>query len=416
MYKLSLILISILQIPYVTYSQNDTLQGNNLYQQQDIKDWVAKRKSKEPKPVKSNYLLIVPFISSNPTAGFMIGGGLSYTFKTLKSDEHVSLISSNISYSTKKLVNLNVKSNVFVMHEKLFLNGDWRYLINSETTYGLGTDKPVSSSIDINGQPTSTDSLGQSLKYSQFRLHETGSWKLFTNFFAGIGFQYDRYFNITDDKVVAGDTSMAHHYQYSREHGFDPTHYITSGFSINFLFDSRDNQVNAYKGYYANINYRVNQVGMGSTENSTLLLTEYRSFHALDKNKRNILGFWLYGNFLTSGNAPYLALPALGYDQRQRTGRGYRFGEFRGENMVYGETEYRFPISIRTGILGGVLFLNSTSTSDKKNNIALLDYMRFGYGGGLRIMLDKTSRSRLQIDAGLSKGSFGFYLGALETF
>jgi hypothetical protein len=83
---------------------------------------------------------------------------------------------------------------------------------------------------------------------------------------------------------------------------------------------------------------------------------------------------------------------------------------------MYGETEYRFPISARTGILGGDIFLNATTTSNKKGDVKLFDYTRLGYGGGLRIMLDKQSRTRLAIDIGVSPGSVGFYFGAQETF
>jgi outer membrane protein assembly factor BamA len=402
----------------MSYGQADTTTRNTSeYQQQDVKDWLAKRKSKPPKPPKDNFLLIIPYISSNPTAGFMIGGGLSYTFKTKNTDEHVSLISSNVSYSTNKLVNINMKSNVFVLNEKLVLNGDWRYLVNSESTYGLGTAMPNSSSIDINGYPTSSDSSEQPLKYSQLRFYEVGSWRLFSSFFAGLGFQYDRFYDIKDEVLEKGDTATSYHYQYSIRHGFNPKEYTVSGISINFLFDNRDNQVNAYRGHFANLNYRVNLKDFGSADNSTMLLTEYRAFLPLDASKsRHILGFWFYGKFVPSGNAPYLALPALGYDQQQRTGRGYRFGRFRGEDMLYGETEYRFPISKQTGILGGVVFFNATTTSDRANKVQLMEQLKPGYGGGLRIMLDKASRTRLSIEAGLSPGSVGFYLAALETF
>jgi hypothetical protein len=413
---LYLIICSLL-FPCFVHCQDKSSNVEITFLQQDIKDWIAKLRSKPPKPEQGSFLLIVPFISSNPTAGLIIGAGLTYTFKANKQDEHLSLISSAASYSTNKLVNINLKTNAFIFHERLVLNGDWRYLINSESTYGLSTAKINSFNVDINGFPTADDSLGQPLKYHQLRFYEIGSWKVFKNFFAGVGFQYDRYYDIIDERLEKGDTGLSFHYQYSINHHFDPKEYTVTGVSLNLLFDSRDNQVNAYRGQYANVNYLFNLEGLGSTQNSNILLTEYRCFLPLDKKKqRHILGFWLYGNFVVNGIAPYLALPALGYDKQQRTGRGYTFGQFRGQGMLYGETEYRFPISKNTGILGGVVFLNATTTSDNEHNVQLMDYLRLGYGGGLRIMLDKTSRTRLQIDAGLSPHSFGFYLGATETF
>jgi outer membrane protein assembly factor BamA len=410
-------IISFLLLPCFASGQENSSRVEITFLQQDIKDWIAKLRSKPPKPEKGSFLLIVPFISSNPTAGFIVGAGLTYTFKASKNDQYLSLISSAASYSTKGLVSVNFKTNAYIFHERLFLNGDWRYLVNGETTYGLGTAKTNKSILDINGYPTSTDSLAQPLKYHQLRFYEIGSWKVFKYFYAGVGFQYDRYYDIIDDRLEKGDTGASFHYQYSINHHFDPKDYTVSGVSLNLLFDSRDNQVNAYRGQYANVNYLFNLTGLGSTQNSNILLTEYRCFLPLDRRKqRHILGFWLYGSFVTYGTAPYLALPALGYDKQQRTGRGYTFGQFRGQDLLYGETEYRFPISKNTGILGGVAFLNATTTSDQENNVKVMDYLRLGYGAGLRIMLDKTSRTRLDIDAGLSPHSFGFYLAATETF
>jgi outer membrane protein assembly factor BamA len=398
------------------FAQDST--GSQPFVQQDIKDWLRHIgwSKKPPKPASNNFMLILPYIASNPTAGLMIGGGLTYAFKANKQDQRLSSISANASYSTKKLLNLNVKSNAFVMREKMVLNGDWRLMINSETTFGLGTKAFHPSSTQINGYDTGEDTAGQVLRFNQVRLHEVASYQLVKNVYAGIGFHFDYFYNIQDAALSAGDSAGSHHYQYSITNGFDYTKYTISGFSVNLLLDSRDNQVNAYKGYYANVNFRMNSTVFGSSQNSTLLLTEYRSFHSLDPKSRHILAFWLYGNWSMGGEVPYLLLPAVGYDQRQRSGRGFTFGRFRGINMAYGETEYRFPISKRTGILGGVAFVNATTTDDPNDRVKMFQYLRAAWGGGLRIMMDKTSRTRLEVDAAIVNGSMAFYLGAQETF
>jgi len=405
---------------FCAFSQNDSINGQKVFVQQDIKDWMVRQKWVKKKPEKNNFLLFIPVIASNPSAGFIFGTGLSYAFKANPANERFSAVSANATYSTKKQVNLNVKSNVFAMKEKLLLNGDWRYMVFTESTYGLGTNTKGDSTgynFDINGINTNEEAYSQTLRYNQYRIHETGSWLLFPNFFAGIGVHFDRHDHIVDQKVEEGYPDSSYHYRYNVKHGFNPDGYTTMGASLNLLYDSRDNQVYAYKGYYANINFRMNTTALGSAQNSTVLLAEYRSFHSLDRGKnRHQLALWFFTNIVTSGNLPYLDLPAIGYDQRQKSGRGYSFGRFRGEGIVYQETEYRFPISKNTGILGGVLFLNVTSTSDEDNNTKLLDYFRAGYGGGLRIMLDKKSKTRLQIDAGIANRKFGFYFGAQETF
>jgi hypothetical protein len=368
----------------------------------DARDWLVQKGIWKTRPVKNNFLFLLPVVGANPSAGFIYGAGLTYAYQSKDGGSRMSTISSNASYSTKRLMNLNVKSNLFTFRNRLFLNGDWRYFVISETTYGLGS---------------SVRNPGQSLRYALSRFHETASFKLATNLFAGIGIHYDQQFHIDDKTAGAGDTAIAYHYQYSIRHGFNPGHYTTSGYSLNLLFDNRDNPINTYKGYYINVNYRINEASLGSSKNSTILLTECRSFFSLDGEKRrNILALWLYGNYVITGDLPYLMLPAIGYDQRQRSGRGYPFGRFRGESMLYEETEYRFPISYRTGILGGVIFLNLTSTSSREEKIRLLDYIQPAYGAGLRIMVDKMSRTRLQLDAAIGHGKPGLYFGVRETF
>jgi outer membrane protein assembly factor BamA len=159
------------------------------------------------------------------------------------------------------------------------------------------------------------------------------------------------------------------------------------------LYDDRDNAINGYTGYYFNVNYQVNSTTFGSSQNSQALLIDGRAYYSLDGRdfspgspgypnpSRNVLAFWIYGNFHTSGQLPYLALPALGYDQRQKTGRGYTFGRFRGEDMVYQESEYRFPLTGPNGRLRGVLFVNFTSTTDRDHHIQAGVYVRQAIAG-----------------------------------
>jgi outer membrane protein assembly factor BamA len=415
---LLLFFVAGLLLPHAGICQDSSLARKGNFVQQDAYDWLIQKNWLKKRPQKKSFLLIIPVIASNPTAGIIFGAGLTYAFTSKTGIIKLSSITSNATYSTKGLVNLNIKSNVFAYDDRIVLNGDWRYLVNNETSYGLGSQKYVAyDSLNPAGYQPSKDSLGQELKYSQIRIHETASWLLFPNFFAGIGFQFDRRFQIKDYTATAGDSLKSFHYQYSKLYGFNTEAYVTSGVGINVLFDSRDNQVNAHRGYYANLNYLINSSLLGSSQNGSLLRMEYRSYHSFaNKENGQLLAFWLYGHFKINGNVPYLALPFNGDDQRQRTGRGYAFGTFRGENLLIAESEYRYPISRYTGILGGVIFLNATSASNQLAGIHLLQYIRPAYGAGLRIMLEKTSRTRLAIDAAIGEKKLGIYFGVQEAF
>ena len=101
------------------------------------------------------------------------------------------------------------------------------------------------------------------------------------------------------------------------------------------------------------MNYRFNPKTDSNKYQSSTLLLESRYFIPLSKtNKQHVLGFWAYGQFVTSGHLPYLNLPAIGWDQNSRSGKGYTQGLFRGTNLVFLESEYRFPITKNQMISG----------------------------------------------------------------
>jgi hypothetical protein len=83
---------------------------------------------------------------------------------------------------------------------------------------------------------------------------------------------------------------------------------------------------------------------------------------------------------------------------------------------VYGEVEYRFPISKCGGLLGGVLFANVTTANNPALSLKLFESMRPSYGFGLRVKIDKYSRTNLAVDIGFGQQSMGFYLAVSETF
>ena len=89
---------------------------------------------------------------------------------------------------------------------------------------------------------------------------------------------------------------------------------------------------------------------------------------------------------------------------------------FRGNQMVYGEAEYRFPISQCGGLWGGVVFVNATTANSPIHSLGLFESVKPGYGFGFRFIVDKKSHTNLAIDLGFGEKSTGFYLSASETF
>jgi outer membrane protein assembly factor BamA len=367
-------------------------------------------------------MLVVPIIGSNPATGFMAGVGGQAAFKLPGCDTYSSL-SGSAQFTTKSQMIFMLKNNMYTRGNRFYLEGDWRYLVFSQSTYGLGTTAPEGGLLEYQyhlfGLATGQDSLAQPMKFNFARIHQSVSFRLYKGIMAGIGYEFDLYSKIRDEKFVFGpvDTLLTSHAIYNVWYGFDLSRYYTSHVSFNLTYDTRDNIMNAYKGILATAGYRYGPEFLGNVKTSSSFDFEWRSFHGLSKkNPRHLIALWAMGTITRVGDLPYMILPATAYDQRNRNSRGYTQGRFRGPKFLYGEAEYRFPISRCTGVLGGVVFINATTTDNPVLNVDLFDAIRPAYGAGLRVMIDKASRMNLAVDVAWGHHSFGFYLNVTETF
>ena len=383
-----------------------------------------KKKNKVPPSEKKMNMLLLPKISFNPANGLMLGvsGNIGLFFGPRESTR-ISFAGFTVAVTTEKQFISFIKSTLYTAENKFFLQGDWRYYKYSESTYGLGTNSPDTSlKIDPSWGWEGAeigDGVGYPMRYDYVIFHEIANMKVFDNFYLGIGYQLDYFWNIKDEKLKLDSIpkQITPHWGYSKIHGFDTASYMLSGVSLNVMYDSRDNQINAYKGYYARINYRMNPTFLGSNKNSTELWVEFRTYIGLSrKMPRHLIAFWFFGNFQITGTQPYLTLMALGDDQNARSGRGYTAGRFRGQDYVYGEVEYRFPLMQCAQTLGGVIFVNASTASNRDRNVHLFDYVQPAFGFGLRILVNKNIRMNLDIDFGLGIRSKGVYLGGTEVF
>ncbi len=385
----------------------------------DFKDILRGKDTLKIKATKNNYLLITPVVGSSPATGFILGIAGQYTFKGPKPEDKYSIVNANAQYTTKNQLLIQAKNNLLLFNNRLYCSGDWRVFIYSQPTYGLGTgvlNAQEGGGIILADEFLEPDSLAQPMKFNYYKFHQTAAYNFKGLFYFGGGIHFDIYNSIKDEdlNLAAGDTT--YHYSYSTEHNFNPEKYTLNGISASAIIDTRDNQLNAYTGWFLNLNFRYNPKLSSSQKNSTMLFAEMRHFETFKvKRHQHTIGFWVWANLVTGGEVPYLTLPAVGWDQRSRSGRGYPQGMFRGDKMIYGEFEYRFPL-ICNGFLGGVVFVNAVTASNKDADEPLFRYIRPAFGAGLRLLMDKSSRTNLVIDYGKGKKSNGFYLNGGETF
>lgn len=370
---------------------------------------------------------IIPFpvIATNPTVGFAYGVSPGFTWHMGNSQNtSMSSVVGALVYTTNQQLLFSVRGNTFLEGDKWNIMADLRYQMTSQPTYGLGTGSGSIHPIVNNDYGYSERHYlkkHQMMEYDLIRAYMTGLRRYEdTRFFYGLGYHLDVIYDI-DDHLLNLDTipqQITQHYRYNRLKNFSTTGNTVSGISLNLMYDSRDNIANPYSGRYAFASWRINPKFIGSTQNSSTLWLEYRDYFNLSKERpRHMIALWTYGWFVTSGNLPYMNLPAIGWDMFSRSGRAYTSGRFRGEDLVYTEVEYRFPLQRNSDLLGGVIFANTTTASSRTEDINLFQNINLAYGLGLRVMINKKSRSNVNLDYGwATNGSQGLFISLNEVF
>ena len=85
--------------------------------------------SAEKVEVMKLYMPILPLVGYMPANGFIIGAAAlpSICLDSIDSTRMSSMM-ANIQITSKKQVNFNVRSNIYLSHDKWILQGDWRFL------------------------------------------------------------------------------------------------------------------------------------------------------------------------------------------------------------------------------------------------------------------------------------------------
>jgi hypothetical protein len=341
-------------------------------------------------------------ISALPVAGYTLQTGFAavlssnFAFYTSEhSQANLSSVLTSITYSQYKQVIFPVQANIWTKGNKYNIQTDWRYLKYPSLTYGLGGN-------------TNADS-GYNIDYGYLRLHQAILRSITRDLYIGVGFDLDYFWNIREVDPPLGKPTDFEHY------GLKGTEQ-SAGVSLHLQYDDRRNPINPVGGTYINVVYRPNFTFLGSDDNWQSLVLDWRKFIPLPGgNRHNVLAIWSYDWFtIGNGKPPYLLLPSTGWDPYSNTARGYIQGRYRGRNMLYLESEYRFGLTAN-GLLGGVVFANAQSFSEMATG--KFTYIEPGYGLGLRISLNKFSRTNLCIDYGWgTHGSGGFFVNLGEVF
>jgi outer membrane protein assembly factor BamA len=352
---------------------------------------------------RKSAVVLAPIIGFKPTTGLSVGVASNITFfRGSPETTHISTGYASIRFTEDHQLLSSLRFAAFTDHDRWFLQGDNRFQLNSLNTYDLGSGLSATGGVNTN--------------YHYAKLFEAALLQVAKHLFVGAGIDADTH---TDVAAGSGTTEASFDQSalvaYSTAHQLPLTSQTSGGTSFDALFDNRDSSVNPRHGWLASASYRTFFKGfLGGDSTWQELYLDARTYVRLTQSGRQTLAFWGIGDLVTGGTAPFLDLPDIGSDGR--SGRGYSEGRFRGKQLAYGEVEYRATLS-PNGLLGMVLFLNTITVSNPMSSEQLGDSFDTAAGLGLRVLLNKRSRTNLCADYGWGQqGSRGFYLAIQETF
>jgi Omp85 superfamily domain len=376
----------------------------------DIFDLLRKLRHKgqdaqpEPWDYRKPMMAFAPVIGAKPSSGVLVGAAGNIAFyRGDPSTTRISSMVASVTFSTKKQTSITNRLTMFTRASRWRLDGDDRFQWTSLDTYELGTSADTS--------------VGIVADFDFFRFDHTVFYQLRPALYVGAGLYFNDHTNVGPSEGEEPAWTDSPYVIYSEAHGLPLDSQISAGTSLDLLWDNRDSFINADRGWLAKASYRTLFDGFLGGDSSWQKLTlDVRTYVNVSRDRRHRVAFWGFADLVLEGAAPFFDLPATAGDTYGRSARGYAEGQFRGERLAYGEVEYRGTL-MRNGLVGMVAFLNTTTVTNLAIDERLFDSFATGGGAGVRLLINKRSKTNLCLDFGFGKqGSKGVYLAIQEAF
>lgn len=336
--------------------------------------------------------LPLPTLSYAPEKGAEVGVVGLYSFYTDRKDPQVrnSSIGASVSYTTKKQTYFKLVSDIWSPGNKYHYTTEMRYRNFPFQYYGLGNNTKAADK--------------ELLNEKRIRINGEVDKQIAKKWYTGIrmGYDYYAYTNETDTGVFATQNV-----------------YGKKGGKIFFagvaqVYDSRDNNTYSTRGQMAKLtlNYAPDFWG-GENYKGGFMSLDYSGFRRLSDK----LVFGLNAKYQSyfSSSVPFYLLPQLGSDAIMR---GYYQGRYRDKNMAAVQSELRYRIIPRFGL---VLFGGVGQVYGNYSKLAA-DQLKPNYGGGIRYFFDLERNLSVRVDYGIGqkvpgeKRQSGIYFSLGEAF
>jgi hypothetical protein len=353
-------------------------------------------KTNNPHPENKVYFTLNPLANAPTSSGnALVTSTTANVYLGPKSTTFLSTANFAPYFNFNRRYGLPLRSTIWLKDNAWNIQGDIRFLVYPQYTWGLGTSH--------------TNDEKEWVNYEYLRFYQAVLKKMGPHLFAGLGYDLDYHFKIGSDSGVNLETFTGYPYGLSGNS-------LSSGITLNLLYDTRNRNIYPFPGTFLNIVYRMNPGFLGNTHSWQSVFIDVRKYLQLFKqskpNQQNTLAFWTFLWLNSNTGTPYLDLPSTGWDEYNRSARGFDQNRYRGNALYYFETEYRRDIT-NNGLFGFVVFSNINTVSG--SGTMFRSWHPAG-GLGLRTKFSKVSNTNFAIDYAFSKGYRTILFNFSETF
>jgi len=359
---------------------------------------------------------LLPAISFAPETGLTLGV-IGYRYLRLgKTDPatKTSAIDFVAVYTTKNQIIIESNYDIFTDGNKFRVRGFIGYNLYPDRNYGIGNDAGalIREYDDYQyGVPMdSTDFNYLEFSIERFTIRPVFLRKIKEGIYAGIRLDMEYQYNmkIVPDNysILQGNSNIQ--LMQNNNTGF------RSGAGLAFVYDSRDNLLNARKGFF--LDYSANVYGkfLGSDYSYVYTRIDARKYFNPIKNHSIALRANLIYSSTKDSAVPMRGLARVGGHDFMR---GYFRGTYQDRNLASFEAEYRLPFwndDVDAPLykiwkrLGIVAFVSGAQVYGESGNFGF-DKFNYAVGTGLRVLFNPQSKVNIRIDYawGLSDNSNG---------
>jgi len=341
--------------------------------------------------------LFTPFIAPafSPELGFLISAGGLYSFQIQKDNPIVerSSVPFAVGISSNGSVTANGRITLHGKNDNIRLGGVVWYKKMPDNYFGVGYDAGRNT-------PLSDSTTTYNRKWIQFNYKLVKRFKKYW-FWGGI-LDINRTTAKATSQYFLDDPEVQRFGRISKN----------AGVGLSVQHDSRDLIVNAYEGKYLDLSFTTYGRFLGGVNRYEVVSLDYRQYEKL-ASRRSVFA-WQVNFRHTFRDAPWPELSQLGtpFDLR-----GYRWGRFRDEAMLYGLLEYRhmfgepsekFNFKSQSGF---VTWVGGGSVGSTVTN-----FTQWLPNAGIGYRFETEPRMNIRVDYGFGIDSQFFYISFNEAF